>query len=30
MNKNELIAFFESDLNKLITEIELYKNQENI
>ncbi|MCA0931342.1 DUF1572 domain-containing protein [Lutimonas saemankumensis] len=30
MNKNELIAFFESDLNKLITEMELYKNEENI
>lgn len=30
MNKNELISFFESDLNKLITEIELYKNEENI
>jgi len=30
MNKNELITFFESDLNKLITEIELYKSEENI
>ncbi|WP_299801313.1 DUF1572 family protein [uncultured Maribacter sp.] len=30
MNKNELIAFFESDLNNLITEIGLYKNEENI
>ena len=30
MNKNELISFFESDLNNLITEIELYKNEENI
>ncbi|GGH04201.1 DUF1572 family protein [Aurantibacter crassamenti] len=30
MNKNELITFFESDLNNLITEIELYKNEENI
>lgn len=30
MNKNELITFFESDLNSLITEIELYKKEENI
>ncbi|WP_108868557.1 DUF1572 family protein [Aquimarina aquimarini] len=30
MKKNELITFFESELNKLITEIELYKNEENI
>ena len=30
MNKNELITFFESDLNNLITEIELYKKEENI
>ncbi|WP_117884213.1 DinB family protein [Aureibaculum luteum] len=30
MNKNELIFFFERDLKKLITEIELYKNEENI
>ena len=30
MNKNELINFFESDLNNLITEIRLYKNEENI
>jgi len=30
MNKNELITFFESDLNNLITEIGLYKNEENI
>lgn len=30
MNKNELTSFFERDLNKLITEIELYKEEENI
>ncbi|GGX23563.1 DinB family protein [Aquimarina muelleri] len=30
MNKDELITFFERDLNKLITEIELYKKEENI
>ena len=30
MNKNELIIFFERDLNKLIKEIELYKSEENI
>lgn len=30
MNKNELITFFEGELNKLITELELYKNEENI
>jgi len=30
MKKNELITFFESDLNNLITEIGLYKNEENI
>lgn len=30
MNKKELISFFERDLNKLINEIELYKNEENI
>ncbi|GAA4279574.1 DUF1572 family protein [Aquimarina mytili] len=30
MNKNELITFFESELNKLITEIGLYKHEENI
>ena len=30
MNKNELTTFFESELNKLITEIGLYKNEENI
>jgi len=30
MNKNELITFFESDLKNLITEIGLYKNEENI
>lgn len=30
MNKTELITFFKGELNKLITEIELYKNEENI
>lgn len=30
MTVNELITFFENDLNKLITELELYKNEENI
>ena len=30
MNKDELLSFFERDLNKLITEIELYKNEETI
>ena len=30
MNTNELITFYEIELNKLITEIELYKNEENI
>ena len=30
MNKYELITFFESELKNLITEIELYKNEENI
>lgn len=30
MNAIELISFFERDLNRLITEIELYKNEENI
>jgi uncharacterized damage-inducible protein DinB len=30
MNKNELTTFFESELNNLITEIKLYKNEENI
>lgn len=30
MNKDELITFFERDLNKLINEIELYKKEENI
>ena len=30
MNKNELIDFFENELNNLITEIGLYKNEENI
>ncbi|MFY0630155.1 MAG: DUF1572 family protein [Flavobacteriaceae bacterium] len=30
MKKEELITFFERDLNKLIAEIELYKNEENI
>lgn len=30
MNKKELISFFESDLNNLITEIRLYKNEKNI
>lgn len=30
MNSDTLISFFERDLNKLINEIELYKNEENI
>ena len=30
MNRNELTTFFESELTNLITEIELYKNEENI
>jgi len=30
MSTNELIVFFERDLKKLITEIELYKNEKNI
>lgn len=30
MNKDALITLFERDLHKLITEIELYKNEENI
>ena len=30
MNADSLISFFERDLNKLINEIELYKNEENI
>ena len=30
MNKDALLSFFERDLNKLITEIELYKNEETI
>ncbi len=30
MNTDELTTFFERDLNKLITEIELYKKEENI
>jgi len=30
MNTKELISFFERDLKRLITEIELYKNEENI
>lgn len=30
MNINELISFFEDDLNKLITELKLYKDEENI
>jgi len=30
MNTNALLSFFERDLNKLITEIELYKNEETI
>ena len=30
MNKYELITFFERELNNLLTEIELYKNEENI
>ena len=30
MTVNELITFFENDLNNLITEIGLYKNEENI
>ncbi len=30
MNKDELIRFFERDLNKLINEIELYNKEENI
>ena len=30
MKIKELIAFFEDELNKLITELELYKDEENI
>ena len=30
MNKNDLITFFENELNNLITEIGLYNNEENI
>ncbi len=30
MNTNTLLSFFERDLNKVITEIELYKNEETI
>ena len=30
MNTDALLSFFERDLNKVITEIELYKNEENI
>ena len=30
MNTDALLSFFERDLNKLITEIELYKNEEAI
>jgi len=30
MNKDTFITFFERDLNKLITELKLYKNEENI
>jgi len=30
MNADILVSFFERDLNKLINEIELYKNEENI
>lgn len=30
MNANTLISFFERDLNKLITEIDSYQNEENI
>ncbi|WP_109301392.1 DinB family protein [Aquimarina sp. AU474] len=30
MNTTALLSFFERDLNKLITEIKLYKNEENI
>lgn len=30
MTTNELITFFENELNTLITELELYKNEENI
>lgn len=30
MNATELISFFERDLNRLIVEIESYKNEENI
>lgn len=30
MNKKELITFFERDLNKVISEIELYKNEKKI
>ncbi|WP_339702125.1 DUF1572 family protein [uncultured Marixanthomonas sp.] len=30
MNTDALLSFFERDLNKLITEIELYKNEETI
>ena len=30
MNSDELLSFFERDLKKLITELELYKKEENI
>ena len=30
MNATTLISLFERDLNKLITEVELYKNEENL
>jgi len=30
MNRNDLITFFENELNNLITEIGLYNNEENI
>jgi hypothetical protein len=30
LNTNTLISFFERDLSKLIAEIELYENEENI
>ncbi len=30
MNKAEIISFYERELNKLISEIELYKKEENI
>lgn len=30
MNTNQLIQFYEEELTKLITELELYKNEENL